>query len=312
MDSIRSAQDVWSIILAGGNGERLKPTVQRWLGRYRPKQYCAFVGTRSMFQHTLDRSDRIIAPERRVTLIARDHRDEAWSQLASRPEGKVILQPCNRETAAGVFLGLTYVRAHDPEATVLILPSDHFVYPEDAFLQMASSLVRAARSLKQWIFLLGASPDSPEPDYGWIQPGVHLGWIDGYHVRRALAFAEKPNLAGCEAALSAGALWNTMVTAAKVETLWNLGWNCFPEMMSLFEVFGDWIGTSQEEAVLEEIYRLMPSRSFSFHFLQEWPKHIAVMEMEGVLWSDWGRPERIAESLRQIGREPSFCQAQIA
>jgi mannose-1-phosphate guanylyltransferase len=265
-----------------------------------------------MFQHTLDRSDQIIAPERRITLIAQDHGDEARSQLSSRPEGKLILQPSNRETAVGIFLGLTYVRTHDPDGTVLILPSDHFIYPEDTFLEMASSLARAARDLKQWIFLLGACPDYPEPDYGWIQPGTHLGWIEGYHVRRTLAFAEKPNLARCKAAMRAGALWNTMVTAAKVETLWNLGWHCFPDMMSLFEMFGDSIGTGQEDAVLQGIYDLMPSRSFSFHFLRELPNHIAVMELEGVLWSDWGRPERIAETLRQIGREPAFCHAQIA
>ena len=116
MNSIHEARDFWSIILAGGNGERLKPMVQRWLGRHRPKQYCTFIGTRSMFQHTLDRSDRIVPPERRVAIIARDHRDEAWPQLSSRPKGRVILQPSNRETAAGIFLGLTHVRAHRPSS----------------------------------------------------------------------------------------------------------------------------------------------------------------------------------------------------
>ena len=156
MDSTHDARDLWSIILAGGNGERLKPMVQSWLGQPRPKQYCTFIGTRSMFEHTLDRSDRIVAPERRVTVIARDHRDEARPQLSSRPKGKLILQPSNRETAAGIFLGLTYVRAHDPTATVLIFPSDHFVYPEDTFVEKAQRLARAARNLKHWVFLLSS------------------------------------------------------------------------------------------------------------------------------------------------------------
>ena len=93
MNSTHDTRELWSIILAGGNGERLKPMVQRWLGRHRPKQYCTFIGTRSMFQHTVDRSDRIVSPQRRVTVIARDHRDDAWPQLSSRPQGKVMLQP---------------------------------------------------------------------------------------------------------------------------------------------------------------------------------------------------------------------------
>jgi mannose-1-phosphate guanylyltransferase len=57
---------LWSIALAGVEGERLKHFVQRWLGRHKPKQYCTFIGTRSMFQHTLDRADQIAAPEHKV------------------------------------------------------------------------------------------------------------------------------------------------------------------------------------------------------------------------------------------------------
>src|SRR6185503_17715045 len=192
-------------------------------------------------------------------------RDDAWPQLSSRPHGKVILQPSNRETAAGIFLGLTYIRAHDSQATVLIFPSDHFVYPEDVFAETASSLARAARNLKHWVFLLGTAPDSPEPEYGWIQPGAHLGWIDGYLVRGTQAFLEKPNLEACKSAMRCGALWNTMVIAAKVETLWSLGLSCFPEMVRLFEIYSESIGDKREEEVLEEIYQVMPSRNFSVH-----------------------------------------------
>jgi mannose-1-phosphate guanylyltransferase len=69
-----------------------------------------------------------------------------------------------------VFLGLAHVRSSDADATVLIFPSDHFVYPEGRFVEMTYSLARAARHLKQWVFLLGVTPDSPELEYGWIQP----------------------------------------------------------------------------------------------------------------------------------------------
>jgi mannose-1-phosphate guanylyltransferase len=309
MNSTRKPRNLWSIILAGGDGERLKPMVQSWLGRHRPKQYCTFIGTRSMLEHTLDRSDRIVRPEQRVTVIAREHGDDASPQLSSRPQGKVILQPGNRETAAGIFLALTYIRAHDSQATVLIFPSDHFVYPEDAFVEMACRLARAARTLKDRVLLLGASPDAPEPEYGWIQPGAHLGWVDGCRVRKTQTFIEKPNLEGCKGAMRSGALWNTMVIAAKVKTLWSLGLRCFPEMMRLFEIYGESIGTAQEDAVLEDIYQIMPRRNFSVHLLQEFPKHVAVLELRDVVWSDWGKPERIEESLRQIGREPVFCRS---
>jgi mannose-1-phosphate guanylyltransferase len=312
MTSPLNDKDLWSVVLAGGNGERLQPLVQRWLGQHKPKQYCTFLGTRSMFQHTLDRSDRIVAPERRVTIVARDHEHYARPQFSSRNMGKVILQPANRETAAGIFLGLAWIRSHNPQATVVIFPSDHFIYPEERFVEMTHSLARAAKNLKHWVFLLGAPPDSPEPEYGWVQPGAHLGWIDGCRLRGAHGFLEKPNLEGCQRAMRAGALWNTMVIAAKVETLWSLGWRCVPEMMRLFEAYSESVASSQEGPVLEGIYQVMPTRNFSAHLLQEVPKHIAVMELLDVIWSDWGKPERIAETLRQIGREPMFTSAHIA
>jgi len=130
-----------------------------------------------MLQHTLDRSDRIIAAERRVTIIARAHAEEAGPHLLSGSPGQVVLQPANRETAAGIFLGLAQIRAQDPNASVVIFPSDHFIHPEEQFVQAARILARAAQQMKHWIFLLGVAPDRPEPEYGYIQPGPPLGWM---------------------------------------------------------------------------------------------------------------------------------------
>ena len=110
----RTGKNVWSIVLAGGEGERVKPFVRRWLGHSRPKQYCTFVGTRSMFEHTLDRATRIALPQRTVVVAARHHRSELRNQLFAHLTHKVIEQPLNRDTAAGLFLPISYVRARDP------------------------------------------------------------------------------------------------------------------------------------------------------------------------------------------------------
>jgi mannose-1-phosphate guanylyltransferase len=303
---------LWSIVLAGGEGERLKPFVQRWLGRPKPKQYCTFIGTRSMFQHTLDRADQIAAPEHKVMVIGRTHQREARAQFYPREAGKLIVQPANRDTAAGIYLALTYVRAQDPQATVALYPSDHFVYPEDRFIEVVRSATQAANQLKNSLFLLGVTPDGLEPEYGWIHPGPHLGWIGGHKVRATEAFLEKPSIEQCRTAMASGALWNTLVLAARVETLWEMGWQCFPEMMPLFERYGAAVGTQEEENVLEKIYEVMPARNFSSHLLERLPQRVAVMELSGVLWSDWGKPERIVETLQRIGKEPAFSEVHAA
>jgi len=298
---------IWTIILAGGEGRRLRPMISRWLGRPKPKQYCTFVGTRSMFQHTLDRSDQITSPEQKVIVAGRAHCKMATAQIGDRYPGKLLLQPKNRGTAAGIFLATTYIKAKVPDATVLILPSDHFIFPEEKFNATMRKTVLIAQKMRNRLVLLGIRPDEPESDYGYIFPGGNLSRIDGQRISAVDNFLEKPDLNRSMAALASGALWNTFIVASRVETLWGLGCQYFPSMISLFEKFAKSIGTKEEEASLGRIYRSMPIRDFSSELLQPSRQQTAVMELNDFLWCDWGRPKRIVETLRRIGKTPAFA-----
>lgn len=300
------SDQLWSIILAGGEGSRMSAFVHRWLGRPTPKQYCAFVGTRSMFQHTLDRASRLTPPDRMVTVVARNHRRDALAQWGDLRGGTILFQPANRDTAAGLFLPLTYIRARAPEATVVLYPSDHFVYPEDRFLDAVRRAVQIAESHSDRVVMLGVAPDRLELDYGWIQPGRPLESRDGEAMQSVRSFLEKPDAAQADAALRAGALWNTLVLAAKVDVLWRLGWQCLPDMMRHFEQLEQAIGGPEETRVLNAMYHELPIHNLSSDLLQRVPDQLAVIELTGVLWSDWGKPERIAETLRRIDRRPAF------
>lgn len=302
----RMPNQTWSIVLADGDDGGIRAFVQRWLGRPKPKQYCAFVGERSPFQHTLDRAAKLCQRERIVTVIAREHRREAWPQLDGRTGGTVLLQPRNCETAAGIFLPLTYIKARDPRATVVVYPSDHFVYPEHRFLDSVQRAVWTAEWLPDRLVLLGGSPGRLELDYGWILPGERLDGSTAYQIKAVDRILEKPTAAQADAALASGALWNTSVLAAKGETLWQLGWQYFPDLMARFERLSTAIGTPQEGRVLEEIYYDMPAHTFSSGLLQHVPERTVVIEMNGVLWSDWAKPEWISHTLRRIGRQPAF------
>lgn len=298
--------NLWSIILAGGEGERVRSLVQRWLGSHKPKQYCTFVGNRSMFQHTLDRATRLTSPNRTISVVSKHHRQEALSQLNGRQSGTVLFQPSNRDTAAGVFFPLAYIRSHNPQATVVIYPSDHFVYPEDRFLETVSMGIQSAQQLRDKVALLGVAPDRLELEYGWIQPDRTLTTLNDRPIRSVRSFLEKPTASQADHALAKGALWNTLVLISQVDTLWNLGRQCFPELISLFDQLIPVIGTSKESRMIKHIYKNMPTKNFSSHLLQQAPEHVSVLELSGVLWSDWGKPERITETLRRIDRKPAF------
>jgi len=242
-----------------------------------------------------------------VAVVAQQHEPVAVAQLDQRNVGTLILQPQNRDTAAGIFLPLTYVRARDPRSTVVIYPSDHFVYPESRFLDVVRQAIAVADSLPDRVVLLGMLPDRLETDYGWILRGAGVR-VQGQRlpVRAVQAFLEKPSLAQADAVLAEGALWNTFVMVSKVEALWALGMECVPDLMALFEKFQQAIGTPKESPVLRAIYQHMPTKNFSSDLLQRRPNCVTVMELTGVLWSDWGKPERIADSLRRLGKYPAF------
>lgn len=95
----------------------------------------------------------------------------------------------------------------------------------------------------------------------------------------------------------------------KAETLWQLGRDYAPEVLKHFERLSQAIGKVDENDVIQSIYETMPKRNFSTHLLSYAVHQVGVMAMEGVLWSDWGRKERIVETLRRIGKQPNFPRA---
>jgi len=258
------------------------------------------------------RADLVSARERQVTVIRRNHLFDAWPQFVDRAFETVILQPRNCDTGAGIFLPLTYVRARDPHATVVIHPSDHFIYPEEKFVEVLQSLIQAAEDFSDRLVLLGALPDSPEPDYGWIIPGEGFGRVRRRRVKNVRSFLEKPTPDQAKRAMACGGVWNTLIFAARLETLWTMGLRCFPEMMILFERLGGAIGTTRERGLLNEIYGAMPVHNFSIGLIGRVIEQILLIELDGVLWSDWGRPERIGETLRRMEKAPAFPWACLA
>jgi len=95
-----------------------------------------------------------------------------------------------------------------------------------------------------------------------------------------------------------------MILAGRLTTFWNLGWIFLPQVMQKFRAFQAFIGSQWEHSMLEHMYRKMPVCNLSRGLLQKIPEHLVVLEMSNVLWSDWGQPTRIVETLQALGKPP--------
>ena len=136
MTELPNGQVCSAIVLAAGEGARLRSWLEQQLGETLQKQYAKLLGPRSMLECTLDRVEKLIPRERIFTVVGRRHLGYpvVRAQLTSRAERTVISQPMNRDTGVGILLPLMHIVKRYPESLIAIFPSDHFIAEEDRFL----------------------------------------------------------------------------------------------------------------------------------------------------------------------------------
>lgn len=293
----------------------MRETVSAWLGHHRPKQYCTFVGTRSMLQHTVDRARKLVPDGCIITVIGQHHRKFVQTEGKWELPGTILEQPRLRETGPGLFLPLTYLMIENPESSVIIFPSDQYVFPEETFLQEVDRAATLAQIFEDYLILLGAVPDRCETDYGWIRTRASsLSLCAFKDVKRIDCFVEKPCAEMAESCFRSGCYWNTMVMAVKARTLWGIGWQALPDMMRRFESLRRVLSAVREgradphmvDIATRHIYQQLEPANFSRYVLGKVTDRLLLIPLPNVAWSDWGRPSRIIESLAQTGRVPRF------
>jgi len=294
------------IVVAAGDGKRLRPFVHRLRGDALPKQYVNFLGTRSMLEHTFRRAERLISPERLFTVVSKRHltHSEPRRQVSNRASGTVVVQPANKETGPGLLLPLMHLYKRYADSTVVIFPSDHFIAREDLFMrhvEMACDVVERDRSC---MVLLGMEPNKPEPEYGYILPGREIDHFAPFSVRKVLRFVEKPETRIAQELIMGGGLWNSMVMVFKAKTLLELVYRVAPALYRSFERIRKVLGSRHEREVVEEVYQHLESVNFSRGlmepFTREQPSSLLVLPVRGVFWSDWGSEQRIESTLPKV------------
>jgi len=291
---ISSTEPRWALILAGGDGRRLRPLTRQIVGDDRPKQFCPVLGGESLLEQTRRRV-ATFAPGERVLIVLVDAHERFYAPLLTDVLPRcLVIQPENRGTAPAILYGLLRLTTMTPVAPVALFPSDHYVSDDRAFIAHVEAAAEAVRARPDLVVLLGITPDTAEVGYGWIEPGDPLTDLGLWSLYRVLDFWEKPSAVLGEALRARGCLWNSFVIVAYPSTLIALYRRALPSLVDEFLRIRQALTTTGESASLRQLYAYLPSLDFSHNVLASRPPGLAVLPVTGVAWCDLGEPGRVA------------------
>ncbi len=290
----------WGIVLAGGEGKRLKEFIRLNFGSDCPKQFSTIVGTRSMLRHTLDRAKKVISTHQLVTVITRPHLEYASQEVANMLPQNILVQPVAKETAPAILLPLLHIYRRDPQAAVAIFPSDHFVLEEDQFMEHVRAGFDHTFINPFNVVLLGIEPAQPEQEYGWIEPDSNATRQGNFTFSGIKRFYEKPDDLTAKSLFENGCLCNTMVLVSRAWILLKLFKVFLPEMYDTFGFMRRELHTTKAQAVLEHAYERIPDINFSKMILERSTNCLTVLRVRGVYWNDWGTEHRIREDIARL------------
>jgi len=164
----------WAVILAGGEGVRLRSLTRAVTGDDRPKQFCALLGGKTLLAHTRERTAHGISPDRTLFVLMKAHERFYAGELAGVPSARMVVQPCNRGTLPAILHALLRIGRDDPAAVVAFFPSDHHYANARNFMASVDLAFGSAETGMDSIILLGAPATHSETDYGWIEAEAAL------------------------------------------------------------------------------------------------------------------------------------------
>lgn len=302
----------WALILAGGDGTRLRPLTRRIAGDERPKQFCPILGSETLLDRTRRRTALLIPPRRTLLSLTQSHQRFYAPLLADVAPGSLVVQPANRGTAPAILYGLLRLGLQAPGDPVAIFPSDHFFSDDGAFMAHVGAAFEAVAARPDLVILLGVTPDSPEEEYGWIEPADAVLPEEPCPLLRVRRFWEKPSPPLARTLLARRCLWNTFVMVGSVAAFLALVRSAVPGLHEAFCRVRPALGTPGEGEAVRALYAVLPPMNFSDQILAGSPPNLAVLPVHGVGWSDWGDSERVLAALAQMGIRPAWAEVGAA
>ncbi|MEO0093965.1 MAG: sugar phosphate nucleotidyltransferase [candidate division WOR-3 bacterium] len=272
--------ELYAIILAGGIGERFWPVSRRSF----PKQFVPLFGRDSLIEQTRKRISRLCPLTQQRYIIPYEMTELLQMQTGIK-RANIIYEPYGKNTAPAIGLAAIYIANSAPDATLIVLPADHYIEPVNNFIANIKVACKVAQH--GYLVTFGIPPTRPETGYGYIQIGDVIERYGKITVHRAIEFKEKPTLDIALAYLQAKRfLWNSGMFVFRVSTILEAFRNFLPDFYAELINFQNYIGTRQERLMLERMYKQAPTTSIDYAVMEK-AKNIAVVKAN-FLWDDVG------------------------
>lgn len=286
---------LYVLILAGGSGERFWPLSRK----SRPKQMLALFGEETLLESTLRRLDGLAPPQNILILTNADQEAGVRALAKSLPSENIVAEPAKRDTAAAIALGVGWVAARDPEATMIVLPADHLIRDAVGFQKTLRVAAAAAKETGELV-TIGIPPTWACPGFGYIEVGDAVkitGAAADVPVHNVLRFREKPDAELAEQFLRQGNFrWNAGMF------IWTI-----PSIRAALDAhaaalgsFVSRLGAGEDlSSLLADVFPTLPKISIDYAVME---KAGRVLMVESAFdWDDVGSWTAIAKYLPELG-----------
>jgi len=272
------------VIMAGGIGARFWPMSRTT----HPKQFIDILGTgETLIQQTYNRFTKI-CPKENIYIVTNEiYKVLVRQQIPELTCDQILLEPSRRNTAPCIAFANYRILERDPDARIVVAPSDHIILKEDIFLSNIESALEAA-SKNDWLLTLGIRPSRPDTGYGYIQ------YVDGKPVypkesqlKKVKVFTEKPNLDLAITFLKCGDfLWNSGIFVWSLKSIMKAFEEHLPEVDVLFKQGIGKYGTKLEKEFITDSYTVCKSISIDYGVMEK-ASNVYVLAVD-FGWSDLG------------------------
>jgi mannose-1-phosphate guanylyltransferase len=267
--------------MAGGIGSRFWPFSRT----KRPKQFLDILGVgKTLLQMTYERFSRFIPKENIYIVSNQQYENIILEQLNGITKNQILSEPCMRNTAPCIAYASFKIQKANPNANIIVTPSDHLVLKEDVFIDIAIKGLNFIKN-KDALITLGITPTHPETGYGYIQ--AQSGETENNIFKKVKTFTEKPDIKMAKLFLESGDFfWNSGIFIWSLTSIMDALKEHTPDIYLLFKEGIDSYNTANEHSFIEKTYKECTPISIDYAVMEKADNVYMIPSSFG--WSDLG------------------------